>query len=213
MGVNATPPPGKTRCPLYRRLSGPRERSGQVRKISSPPRFDPRTVQPVASRYTDCATRYTRNVCRLVDFWWCSSNCLYTMFSARYSSILQYLCTKKEKEVLDAISSGLAIVPTEDTIVLRYSQFCQADWRLSLHFGGFAVFWDALGWFPNGDLVYTNAFTSLHFTSFRLAHITSCKLGLTSIGVVGWYKHRMFQHIGKYLQERMIFIQRKWSTQ
>jgi len=26
------------------------------RKISSPRGFDPRTIQPVASRYTDCAT-------------------------------------------------------------------------------------------------------------------------------------------------------------
>ena len=34
---------------------GPRDRSGRVRKISSPPGFDPRTVQPVASRYTDWA--------------------------------------------------------------------------------------------------------------------------------------------------------------
>jgi len=48
-------PPGKIRYPLYRRLGGPQDRSEQVRKISPPPGFDPRTVQPVASRYTDCA--------------------------------------------------------------------------------------------------------------------------------------------------------------
>jgi hypothetical protein len=30
-------------------------RSGRVRKISPPLGFDPQTVQPVASRYTDCA--------------------------------------------------------------------------------------------------------------------------------------------------------------
>ena len=48
-------PPGKTRCPLYRRLGRPQGRSREVRKISPPPGFDPRTVQPVASRYTDCA--------------------------------------------------------------------------------------------------------------------------------------------------------------
>ena len=41
--------------PLYRRLGGPQERSGRVRKISPPTGFDPRTVQPVVSRYTDCA--------------------------------------------------------------------------------------------------------------------------------------------------------------
>jgi len=37
--------------PLYRRLGGPQDQSGQVRKISSPPGFDLRTIQPVASRY------------------------------------------------------------------------------------------------------------------------------------------------------------------
>jgi hypothetical protein len=50
-------PPGKTRYPLYRRLGGSQGRSGRVRKISPPPIFDPRTVQPVASRYTDRANR------------------------------------------------------------------------------------------------------------------------------------------------------------
>ena len=63
MGVSPTLrpplPPGKTRYPFYRRLGGPQGRSGQVRKISPPPVFDPRTVQPVASRYADYATRPT----------------------------------------------------------------------------------------------------------------------------------------------------------
>jgi hypothetical protein len=48
-------PLGKTLYPLYGRLGGPQGRSGQVRKISPPPGFDPRTVQPVARRYTDWA--------------------------------------------------------------------------------------------------------------------------------------------------------------
>jgi len=52
-------PPGRTQYPLYRRLGGPQGRSGQVRKISLPPGFDPWTAQPVASRYTDCTTRPT----------------------------------------------------------------------------------------------------------------------------------------------------------
>jgi hypothetical protein len=43
-------PPRKTRYPLYRRLGGPQGRSGLVRKISLPPEFGPRTVQPVGSR-------------------------------------------------------------------------------------------------------------------------------------------------------------------
>jgi hypothetical protein len=46
--------PGKTQYPLYRRLGGFQGRSGRVRKISPPPGFDPRTVHPVASRYTGC---------------------------------------------------------------------------------------------------------------------------------------------------------------
>ena len=45
-------PPGKTRYPLYRSLGAFQGRSGRVRKISPPPGFDPRTVQPVASHYT-----------------------------------------------------------------------------------------------------------------------------------------------------------------
>jgi hypothetical protein len=57
--VNAHAPaalhPGKTRYPLYKRLGDLRGRSGRVREISPAPEFDPRTVQPVASRYTDWA--------------------------------------------------------------------------------------------------------------------------------------------------------------
>jgi len=49
-------PPGKTRYPLYWRLGKSEGRSGQVRKILLPPGFDLRTVQPIASRYTDYAT-------------------------------------------------------------------------------------------------------------------------------------------------------------
>ena len=46
--------PGKIQYPLYRRLDRPQGRSGRVRKILPPPGFDPRTVQPIAIRYTDC---------------------------------------------------------------------------------------------------------------------------------------------------------------
>ena len=51
--ASAALPPWKTRFPLYRGLNGPHGQSGQVRKISPPQGFDPRTVQLVASRYTD----------------------------------------------------------------------------------------------------------------------------------------------------------------
>jgi hypothetical protein len=49
-------------------LGGPQGRSGQVRKISIPPGFDPRTVQPVASRYTDWAIRPTIIITCLLNF-------------------------------------------------------------------------------------------------------------------------------------------------
>ena len=54
-----TPRPGRitagkeTRYALCRSLCGPQGRSGRVRKIPSPLVCDPRTVEPVASRYTD----------------------------------------------------------------------------------------------------------------------------------------------------------------
>jgi hypothetical protein len=58
----STPRPGpftprkETRYPLCRRLGvPPQDRCGRVRKISPPSRFDSRTVQPVANRYTDWA--------------------------------------------------------------------------------------------------------------------------------------------------------------
>ena len=59
----STPRPGRltpgkeTRYQFYRRLGGPQGRSGRVQKISPPPGFDPRTVQPVASRYTTTLSR------------------------------------------------------------------------------------------------------------------------------------------------------------
>jgi hypothetical protein len=54
--VNAPPdlPPVNTRYPLYRRLGGPPK--GQGKSCPPPlPGFDPRTVQHVASSYTDWA--------------------------------------------------------------------------------------------------------------------------------------------------------------
>jgi len=54
--VNATPRPLYPReRPSTHCVGGWVGRSGRVRRISPPPGFYPRTVQPVASRYTDCA--------------------------------------------------------------------------------------------------------------------------------------------------------------
>jgi len=49
--------PGKEiRSPLYRKLCGPPGRVWTGAENLAPPEFDPRTVQPVASRYTDWAS-------------------------------------------------------------------------------------------------------------------------------------------------------------
>jgi hypothetical protein len=56
---------------------GPRVRPEVVRNIALPPGFDSRTVQSVAGRYTDWATRSTRAVTVTFSFL-CnvSSNCI-----------------------------------------------------------------------------------------------------------------------------------------
>ena len=47
-------PPGTTRYPSYRRLGGPpRPVCTGAKYLAHPPGFDPRTVQSVASRYTE----------------------------------------------------------------------------------------------------------------------------------------------------------------
>jgi hypothetical protein len=63
--------PGKEPVLIVQEVGWPEGRSGKVRKISPPPGFDPRTIQLVASRYTDWPTRPTliigaRNVSK---FW------------------------------------------------------------------------------------------------------------------------------------------------
>ena len=47
-------PPG---YPLYRRVSGPQGRSGRVWKISPPPGFDPRIIQPVSTHPSMCTVQ------------------------------------------------------------------------------------------------------------------------------------------------------------
>jgi hypothetical protein len=58
--------PGKTQYPLYRRLAEPQVWSGWVQKISLSPEFDPWTVKPVASHYTNCAIMDTKVISRLL---------------------------------------------------------------------------------------------------------------------------------------------------
>ena len=48
---------------------GPKAGLNRCGKISPPPGFDPWTVQPVASRYTDYATRLTNTACSSGNYW------------------------------------------------------------------------------------------------------------------------------------------------
>jgi len=70
-------PRGKTRYPLYMMLDGSQGRSGRVRIISSPEGFNTRTVQPVASRYSDYANPAPtmRGIQRIVFCPWNPSSC------------------------------------------------------------------------------------------------------------------------------------------
>jgi hypothetical protein len=75
-------PPEKTRYPLHRRLGGLQGRSGRVRKTSPPPGFDPRSVQPVASRYTDWAiTANTKAQLKKLNKYMCVCVCVCEYYS------------------------------------------------------------------------------------------------------------------------------------
>jgi len=62
-----TLPPGKTRYPFYSRLGGPQGRCGRAENLV-PTGIRSRTVQPVASRYTDWATRTTYQIWMKIEF-------------------------------------------------------------------------------------------------------------------------------------------------
>ena len=56
-------PPGKTQYPLYRRLGGSQSLWAGAENLAPPLGFDPQTIQPVASRYTDYAIPAPLLVC------------------------------------------------------------------------------------------------------------------------------------------------------
>ena len=84
--------PGKNRCLLYRRLGGPMADMDGCGKSRPPPRpgFDPRTVKPVASRYTDCVIPApARSSYSVKQTTWCSSRartcgCTHALLDPRF---------------------------------------------------------------------------------------------------------------------------------
>jgi hypothetical protein len=77
--LHVTLPTVKTRYPFYTRLGGIQSRSGQVRKISLPPGFDPRTLHPIGSRYTDWAI--PANNFMIIDLKMCCINPISTQLN------------------------------------------------------------------------------------------------------------------------------------
>jgi len=63
--------PGKDPVPIVQEAGWTQGRSGQVWKILPPPGFDPRTIQPIASRYTDYATWSTYVIAVPTKYTWC----------------------------------------------------------------------------------------------------------------------------------------------
>jgi hypothetical protein len=104
-------PWGKTRYPLYRRLGGTQGRSERVRKISPSPGFDPRTVQPVASHYTDWAIPAPRTINTDVKLFVAKSRCGEGNLSCYAPTIMSI------KEEQDKRTTQFAIIWAESPIL------------------------------------------------------------------------------------------------
>jgi hypothetical protein len=117
-------PPGKIRYPLYRRQGVPLGSSGRVRKISPPPEFDPRTVQPVVSRYTDWATGPTFVVVSLWNtrqqirvgsnmIYWCIPNLTPSVFQQFIAIIRGVLFTSEATQPIPVLWMYMELATTQ----------------------------------------------------------------------------------------------------
>jgi hypothetical protein len=132
-------PPGKTRYPLYRRLGGPQGRFGRVRKLSPPPGFDPRTVKPLANRYTDWAIPGHFLILRRIEIALFvnvqRSSCKMSIILVRFESLKlgfsrQNLEKSPNMKFHENLSSGIRVVPFgltggHDEASTQFSQFCE----------------------------------------------------------------------------------------
>ena len=113
-------PPGKTRYPLHKRLGGPQGRSGQVWKISPPPGFDPRTVQPVRSCYVDYTTRPTSAIMRQWK-WLFKNGCKHNSLISAMTEFVN-LC---QDEINASMCSGIMLKNDVSSLeYMSYFQFC-----------------------------------------------------------------------------------------
>jgi len=125
-------PPGKTRYPLYRRLGGTQDRSGQVRKNSPPLGFDSRTVQPLAIRYSDWATRPTQLRLEIIIFCFQKKNQLYALvyvFDSREIVVCFLICPRELPHL--QISNRLSPTQWSPNYFLRGKLAVVWSWLLS----------------------------------------------------------------------------------
>ena len=89
----ATSLSGKIRYPLYRRLSGSQGRCGRVWKIFPQTGFDPRTAQPVASRYSkfSLALSVSQSFRTAVAVYGSCSCLFYEVISLEWNLLLEHI--------------------------------------------------------------------------------------------------------------------------
>jgi hypothetical protein len=125
--------PGKeTRYQLHRRRCGPQGRSGRVQKISLPPGFDPRTVQPVVSRYTGpllfrdvCFIMYDKTLLKKKVPWSSTSFWLESLWSYADLLIYFFLCCVEQQNLQGYhINTRLIFLPVVQVLWRRLKWFC-----------------------------------------------------------------------------------------
>jgi hypothetical protein len=121
-GGGSTPRPshltlGKTWYPLYRRLGGLQNWFGQVQKISPPVGFNPQTVQPIASRYTDTPAPHNTEACS-------HNNCCHgKAINITYSECVSVLLVIQHAKCMRCIiSSSIACLVLPNFSTLSYKQ-------------------------------------------------------------------------------------------
>ena len=131
-------PPGRNRYPLYRRLGGLQGRSGRVRKISPPPGFDPRTVQPVASHFTDWAFR--ADVIILCVFY-CHHFVLFVDITPSFTHQFIFVLSLQPHSGLDRLSWSFLdlmhrLKPSSHYMYRTVVTICTAQWSLYVRHNG-----------------------------------------------------------------------------
>jgi hypothetical protein len=124
--ASPTLPPGKSQYPLYRRLGGPQGPSGRVWKISPLLGFDPQTIQPVASRYTDCSVPAQTYFYVFILFY-------ISLYFAILTSVSLSVCCLVHSPQRAPVQSQ-----SQSTVVLLYTSVCWVCAQLQhLHTGTF----------------------------------------------------------------------------